>query len=126
MPRMRSNGETPSWDRLYELATPQAGYFTLAQSRAAGYSPPLLEYYVREGRVERVARGIFRLAHYPPGDHEDLVVAWLWSERLGVFSHETALMLHELSDALPAKQHITVPSTWQRRRLRVPANLILH
>lgn len=126
VPRKRSNGRAPDWNKLYELAAAQAGYFQLAQAREAGYSPPLLEYYVREGRVERVARGIFRLAHFPPSDHEDLVIAWLWSGRLGVFSHETALLLHELSDALPARQHMTVPSAWERRRLRVPKNLILH
>lgn len=126
VPRTRSNGRGPDWSRLYELAAPQAGYFQLAQAREAGYSPPLLEYYVREGRVERVARGIFRLTHFPPSDHEDLVVAWLWSDRLGLFSHETALLLHDLSDALPAKQHMTVPSAWERRRFRVPQNLILH
>lgn len=126
MPRKRPDGQSPEWDKLYELAAAQAGYFQLAQARDAGYSPPLLEYYVRDGRVERVARGIFRLAHYPPSDHEDLVVAWLWSDRFGAFSHETALVLHELSDALPAKQHLTVPSVWERRRLRVPENLILH
>lgn len=126
MPRKRTDGPAPEWAKLYEMAAAQAGYFQLAQARDAGYSPPLLEYYVREGRVERVARGIFRLAHYPPSDHEDLVVAWLWSDRLGVPSHETALVLHELSDALPAKQHLTVPSGWKSRRLRVPDNLILH
>lgn len=126
MPRKRSDGQAPNWASLYELAAAQAGYFQLAQARAAGYSPPLLEYHVREGRVERVARGIFRLAHYPPSDHEDLVVQWLWSDRAGTFSHETALVLHDLSDALPAQQHLTVPSAWQRRRLRVPQNLLLH
>lgn len=126
MPRKRRDGQVPDWNRLYELAASQGGYFQLEQARSAGYSPPLLEYYIRDGRVERVARGIFRLAHFPPGDHEDLVVAWLWSDRLGVFSHETALVLHDLSDALPAKQHMTVPNAWQRRRLRVPANIVLH
>lgn len=126
MPRKRPDGQAPDWNQLYELAASQAGYFQLSQAQEAGYSPPLLEYYVREGRVERVARGIFRLIHFPPSDHEDLVIAWLWSDRLGVFSHETALVLHELSDALPAKQHLTAPSSWERRRLRVPPNVVLH
>jgi predicted transcriptional regulator of viral defense system len=126
MPRTQPDGRSPDWSRLYEQAAPQAGYFQLAQAKAAGYSPPLLEYYVGERRVERVARGVFRLVHYPPSDHEDLVVAWLWSDRLGVFSHETALALHELSDALPARKHMTVPTPWLRRRLRLPAGVTLH
>jgi len=126
VPRKRPNGQAPDWTQLYELAAPQAGYFTLAQAREAGYSPPLLAYYVRVGRLERAGRAIFRLSHFPPGEHEDLVVAWLWSERLGIFSHETALMLHELSDALPAHKHLTVPTAWEHRRLRVPAGVVLH
>lgn len=119
MPRLREEGG-PDWDRLYELAEPQAGYVTIAQALEAGYSHPLVHYYVRKGRLERVSRGIYRVAHFPASEHEDLVVVWLWSEQQGVFSHETALALHELSDALPHVKNLTVPTSWQARRLRVP------
>src|SRR5688500_16948182 len=101
MPRHSSTGTSPNWDRLFELASPQAGYFTLAQGREAGFSPPLLQYHVREGLLQRAGRGVFRLTRYPPGENEDLVIVWLWSDKRGVFSHETALLLHGLSDALP-------------------------
>lgn len=74
----------------------------------------------------RVRRGVYRLVHFPASEHEDLIVLWLWSEQAGVFSHETALALHDLSDALPAKVHMTAPASWQRRRLRAPAGLVLH
>jgi len=69
---------------------------------------------------------VYRLVHFPTSDHEDLVVLWLWSEQVGVFSHETALALHDLSDVLPGQVHMTVPASWRRRRLRVPAGLVLH
>src|SRR5262249_22156616 len=82
--------------------------------------------YVRVRRLERTGRGILRLVHFPPGDNEDLVTLWLWSEQKGVFSHETALMLHQLADALPAKRHMSVPRAWARRRLRVPRGVVLH
>jgi predicted transcriptional regulator of viral defense system len=36
------------------------------------------------------------------------------------------LLLHDLSDALPANLHMTLPSTFGRRRLVVPDGLILH
>jgi predicted transcriptional regulator of viral defense system len=119
-------GPSPDWDALYRLAAPQGGHFDRAQALEAGYSPQLVEYYRRAGRVERVGRGIFRLVHFPPGEHEDLIVVWLWSERLGVFSHETALALHELSDLLPTQKHLTVPTAWSCRRLRVPRRVELH
>jgi predicted transcriptional regulator of viral defense system len=116
----------PAWDRLYETAAPQSGYLTLTQAAAAGYSSPLVEHHVKARRLQRAGRGIFRLVHFPPGDDEDLVVLWLWSGQKGVLSHETALALHQLSDALPAKTHMTVPELWRRRRLRLPRGLVLH
>lgn len=116
----------PSWDGLYEIAAAQDGLFTTQQAADAGYSPQLLLHHLRRGRARRIRRGIYRLAHFPAGDHEELVVAWLWSERAGVVSHQTALALHGLSDVLPARVHLTLPSEWRRRRFRVPAEVELH
>jgi len=123
--RPRIPKAAPDWDALFERAQEQAGYFTTRQAAAAGYSPPLLA-YLGSKKVQHIRRGIYRLVHFPAGEHEDLVVLWLWSEKFGVFSHETALALHDLSDALPGKVHLTVPPSWRRRRLRVPAGLVLH
>lgn len=116
----------PSWDRLYEQAAGQAGYFTTAQATTAGYSSPLLQKYLANGKIFRERRGIYRLVHFPSSDDEDLVVFWLWSDRQGVFSHETALVRHQLSDLLPHEVELTLPVSWKRRRLRVPAGLRLH
>jgi predicted transcriptional regulator of viral defense system len=116
----------PDWDHLFETAVAQGGLFTTKQAAEAGYSPQLLAHYLRIGRVVRVQRGIYRLVHFPAGEHEELVAAWLWSEQAGLFSHQTALSLHELSDVLPSQVHLTVPGEWQHRRLRVPAGITLH
>ena len=116
----------PNWDRLFEVAAPQDGYFTVRQAADAGYSPQLLLKHVHAGRVSRAQRGIYRLVHFPAGDHDELVIAWLWSEHAGVVSHQTALALHGLSDVLPAHVHLTLPHEWRRRRFRVPADVVLH
>jgi len=118
---MASNG--PSWDALFETASGQEGHFTTVQAAEAGYSPQLLAKHLAAGRIRRVRRGVYRVVHYPAGEHEDLVVLWLWSDRTGIFSHETALFLHDLSDALPTMVHMTLPRTWRRRRLRIPRGL---
>jgi predicted transcriptional regulator of viral defense system len=120
------HGGPPDWEALYSIAQSQSGYFTTGQAATAGYSPQLLHKYLGNGRIVRVRRGIYRLVHFPASEHEDLVAAWLWAEKASVFSHETALALHDLSDALPAKIHMTIPASWRRRRLRVPASLVLH
>jgi predicted transcriptional regulator of viral defense system len=116
----------PDWTTLFALAAAQDGHFTTTQAAEAGYSRPLLDHHVKAGRFLRVQRGIYRLRDFPSADHEDLVVAWLWSDEQGVVSHETALLLHGLSDALPARVDLTVPASWRARRLKVPATMRLH
>jgi len=116
----------PDWNRLFEIAAGQEGLFTTKQAAEAGYSPQLLVHYVHIGRALRVRRGIYRLVHFPAGEHEELVAAWLGFERAGVVSHQTALALHGLSDALPAHIHLTLPAAWRRRRFRAQAGVVLH
>ncbi len=116
----------PDWNRLFETAAGQEGLFTTQQAAEAGYSPQLLTHYVHARKAIRIWRSIYRLVHFPPGEHEELVAAWLWSESAGVVSHQSALSLHRLSDALPAHIHITLPAAWRRRRFRVPPDIVLH
>lgn len=108
------------------MAVGQEGHFTTQQAADAGYSPQLLIKYLKNGRITRVRRGVYRIVHFPAGEHEDLATIWLWSERAAVFSHETALMLHDLSDALPRKMILTLPASWAKRRLRVPRGVLVH
>jgi len=116
----------PDWNHLFKAAVVQEGLFTTKQAAEAGYSPQLLVHYVRTGKAIRVRRGIYRLVHFPAQEHEGLVAAWLWSDLAGVVSHQSALMLHGLSDVLPARVHLTLPAAWRRRRFRMPPEVVLH
>lgn len=125
----------PSWPTLRLVATGQAGFFTAAQAAQSGFSKQLLSMHTGKGRFLRPLRGIYRFADFTPTERpltpveraqDDLVVAWLWSGSRGVVSHESALLLHDLSDALPARIHITVPADEESRRREVPASFILH
>lgn len=120
------NPATPAWQALFDVAASQEGLFTTRQALAAGYSPPLLAHHQKAGRITRIHRGIYRLVHFPPGEQEELVAAWLWTDTAGVLSHQTALSLHGLSEVLPAQIHITLPLSWRHRRLRVPRGIVLH
>jgi predicted transcriptional regulator of viral defense system len=114
----------PNFNRLYEIAENQAGYFTAAQARGAGFSWERLSYYVTTGRFSRLQRGIYRLVQFPGSPHEDLFVAWLRTGPEGVISHESALYLYQLSDILPGEIHVIMPRTASRRRkgLRLHTN----
>jgi predicted transcriptional regulator of viral defense system len=130
IPKSLSNDEDsdrPSWLDLLTLANAQQGCFTTDQAVAVGVDNRALYRHVRSGRIVNLRRGIYQVAHYPTPaqDQLDLIIAWLWSEQRGVLSHETALQLHGLSDALPARIHLTLPAEWPRRRLH-PEDLALY
>lgn len=116
--------------RLFELAQEQQGFFTAKQAKAAGFAENTHPYHVHAGNWIREHRGVYRLAQFPTADRPDLVVWALWSRNRrgdveGVYSHQTALRIHELSDLNPAKLHMTVPTRF-RRTSKVPAVLVLH
>ena len=99
----------PSHLDLYQLAERQDGYFSARQAQQVGFTRPLLSHHVKTGRFIRVKHGIYRRAQFPESAYADLFVAALELYGRGVFSHETALALIELSDTLPSRIHLTVP-----------------
>lgn len=116
--------------RLFEYALDQQGFFTTKQAKDAGFAENTHPYHVQAGNWLREHRGIYRLAQFPPADRPDLVLWALWSrnrreEVQGVYSHQTALSLHELSDVNPAKIHMTVPVGF-RKNSAIPPVLVLH
>jgi predicted transcriptional regulator of viral defense system len=119
-----------SFRRLYEIAEAQQGFFTTKQAKAAGFAENTHPYHVQAGNWIREHRSIYRLALFPQTDHPDLAIWSLWSrnrngETEGVYSHQTALSIHELSDVNPAKLHMTVPPRF-RRNSEIPGILVLH
>jgi predicted transcriptional regulator of viral defense system len=119
------------WDTtLYELAEEQAGYFTAAQAREAGLHQVRLAQLHQRGDIDRVTRGVYRLTRYPISPLGQYMEAALWPQvrrpdAHGVISHESALAIYGLSDASPAKVHVTLPTDFRIRRA-VPTRLALH
>ena len=114
----------PNHDQLYVTAEAQAGYFTAAQARLAGFSHALVSYHVQAGLFERICPGVYRLKRFPASPNEDLFIAWLRVGQRAVISHDSALALYDLSDLLPNAIHLTVPRTASRRHpgLRLHTN----
>jgi len=106
----------PDHNALYQIAEQQAGYFTSAQARQAGFSSSLLSYHLDTGRFERVKPRIYRFVQFPASRHEDLHVASLRAGPEAIISHDSALALYDLSDLLPDQVHVTIPRTASRRR----------
>lgn len=127
---MRNNQAEKALEVLFEIAEGQQGYFTSKQATDAGYQLGSKAHHVKSGNWVRVERGIYRLARFPQSSEEQLVIYTLWScnragQPEGVYSHQTALSIHELSDVNPAKLHMTVPHAF-RRSAKAPKILTLH
>lgn len=127
---MTKNAYKQMAQRLYEFASAQGGYFTAKQARQAGYARSTHSYNVEAKNWVREHRGIYRLANYPFPDRPDLIEWALWSsdrkgQPQGVYSHQTALSIYDLSDVNPAKIHMTVPMRF-RRSGPAPKVLVLH
>lgn len=127
---MRHPVQQTTFDALFDIAEGQQGYFSAQQAVNAGYLPGSQAHHVKAGNWLRVERGIYRLARFPQSPEEQFVIYSLWTrnrsgEPQGVYSHQTALSIHELSDVNPAKLHMTVLPTF-RRSAKVPKVLVLH
>jgi len=117
-------------DELALLAEENDGFFTAEQARNSGVTDSVLTRLAQRKRLERVARGVYRISVYPSTRFSQYREAILWVKanrgpQDAALSHETALSIHGISDANPSRVHITVP-TIARLRRRQPKWITLH
>ena len=91
---------------LNQLSTENGGIITTQKATEHGISRSILSKLCNQGKIERIKQGQYII----PGEMEDeLLSISLRSVRL-IFSHETALFLHGLSDRMPFVHSATAPS----------------
>jgi len=110
-------------EAIADLADAHAGYFTTGEAAAAGVSRRALSHHASTGTLDRVEYGIYRLRRYPAQRFEDMVVVTLWAGPDSAISHESALVVHDLGDAMPAVTHVTVPRPFRGHRPGVLVHL---
>lgn len=117
--------QKPDLPALHRLAYSQDGLFTTRQAQERGISAQLLAHHARSGRFQRMRQGLYRLSDYPTGEHDEIRAAWLTvGMKRAVVSHESALVLHGLSDVLPNTVHLLVSR--EHRGVRAPSGVTLH
>lgn len=85
----------------------------------AGFHPDSLMALEKEGRVEKIARGLYRVTNYTPGSHPDLVIASLQASR-GVICLLSALSFYEATSEIPKCVDIAIPQGTHANRIKYP------
>ena len=93
-------------ETLYQISKTAGGIISVSAAMAMGISRATLSKLCGQGMLQRIGRGQYIL----PGELPDeLLSLSLRTEHL-IFSHETALFLHGISDRTPFVHSITYPS----------------
>lgn len=95
--------------RIEKIINEQNG--TLLSSDLDEYNIPrtYLSMMVAEGKIERIGRGIYAL---PDALEDEMYIMQKKYPNL-IYSHETALFFHEISDRTPFEYSVTVPSGYK-------------
>ena len=110
-------------DELYALAEEHGGLLLSREARALGIKDSVLVRLAQRGRLERMTRGVYRIAQYPADRLAQYREAILWArasqgpEQVAL-SHDTALLVYGISDVNPSRVHLTVPVSARLRRER--------
>ena len=101
-------------NKFKSLLKKKDGILTTAEANAVGISNERLRLLVKDGTLERVAYGIY-------ASHDVLLdkMYILQKQRPKlIYSHETALFLHNLTDRDPINYSVTVPSGHNNKNIR--------
>lgn len=101
-------------NKLETLLENSNGVISTKLAEDHGIHREYLNQFVKQGKLERVAYGIY----ITPETWEDkMLILQLKREKM-VYSHETALYIHDLTDRDPIAYAVTVPSGYNGRNLK--------
>ena len=101
-------------DRLEKLIVEKDGLITTKQVEESRIPRYFLTLLMRNGKLERVARGVYLT---PDAFDDEMYRLQARNNRI-IFSHETALYLHGLTDRDPLELSVTVPRGYNATNLR--------
>ncbi|HIR91817.1 MAG TPA: type IV toxin-antitoxin system AbiEi family antitoxin domain-containing protein [Candidatus Egerieimonas intestinavium] len=102
------------YEQLDRMLVAQDGMLQTAQVVSAGISKPVFYHYVRDRELERVAHGIY----LSKDSWVDAMYLIHLRVEQAVFSHETALFFHDLTDREPTEYTVTVKTGYNPTRLK--------
>jgi predicted transcriptional regulator of viral defense system len=106
------------FDKIYEIAADSYGLITFAEVLEAGVTNEELRRFVRDGRLERLGQGVFKLVRYIPTPFDQYAEAVALVGKDSYLYGETVLSMHNLALVNPRKLDI---ATAKRVRKKLPA-----
>jgi predicted transcriptional regulator of viral defense system len=100
-------------NRLQTVLEDHGGIISLSQVKAAGLSHMSVLRLAKSGGLERAAHGVYVLPDEIP---DEMYVAQLRRPKT-IYSHGTALFLHDLTDRDPIQYSVTVPTGYNTKQL---------
>ena len=85
----------------------------------AGFHPDILRFLGEEGKVEKIARGLYRLTQDTLGSHPDFVTASLQAPR-GIICLLSALAFHEATKEIPRCVDIAITPGTRANKIKYP------
>ena len=101
-------------EKIIKIAAENNGIITTKMVIDAGFSKGNLPNLVDKGLLERATRGVYIL----PEIWEDEFFKLQSRFKRGIFSHETALFLLDLTDRTPNYYHMTFPNSYNTENPR--------
>ena len=95
-------------EEIIRMAKENNGTVTTAMVVEAGFSRGNIKYLADKGMIEKSARGVYIL----PEVWEDEIFNLQNRFKRGIYSHETALFLWDLTDRTPNRYHMTFPANY--------------
>lgn len=98
---------------VMQLLEKNKGVITSSEVRDAGVSYKTIQRLHQSGALEKLGHGLYMDPNYI--EDEYFITQYRCKE--GIFSHETALYFHDLSDRAPLTMMLTIPSGYNTRLL---------
>jgi len=100
--------------KLEKLIQEKDGYITTQDAQKYGIHREYLSMFVKEDKLIRISNGVYQT----PNVWQDFLYSFQQKKNRTVYSHGTALYLHQLTDRDPLQYHITVPSGYNTTQLK--------
>lgn len=101
-------------EQLESLISDKNGIVITKEVESKGIPRHYLTLFMREGKLERVSHGVYVTSD---AFEDEMYTLQMKSPKV-IFSHETALFLHELTDRDPLEWSVTVPYGYNGSNLR--------